>query len=129
MDIPESYANRRLMEKIIKPAVTEIQELDRSFKNFKCEPLYLHKRGKPLAGYKFTWEPEGGGNQKNIEQKDNKSNTDKKSQNGFANFKQRTYDYDQLEKELLNPSESDKSQSDNEFIESQMKNMFDKTRK
>ena len=98
MDVPESYANRRLMEKIIKQAVAEIHELDRSFKNFKCEPLYLYKRGSPLAGYKFTWEPEGRENQRE------KNSTDKNvnSKNSFANFHQRTYDYQDLEHELLN---------------------------
>lgn len=102
LDVPETYTNKKMTQKVIKPAIKEIKELDKSFKNFKCEPLYLHKRGKPLAGYKFTWTPESRENLKNFDQKDNKSNTDnKKSQNGFANFHQREYDYTELERELL----------------------------
>ena len=58
MDVPEAYSNMRLMTKIIGPAVKEISKLDKSFIDFKCEPLYAKKRGKPLAGYKFTWKPE-----------------------------------------------------------------------
>ena len=58
MDVPEAYNSKRLMEKVITPAVREISRLDKSFINFKCEPLYAKKRGKPLAGYKFTWEAE-----------------------------------------------------------------------
>lgn len=58
MDVPKAYSNMRLMTKIIEPAVKEINKLDKSFINFKCEPLYAKKRGKPLAGYKFTWKPE-----------------------------------------------------------------------
>lgn len=58
MDVPEAYSNMRLMTKIIGPAVKEISKLDKSFIDFKCEPLYAKKRGKPLAGYKFTWKSE-----------------------------------------------------------------------
>lgn len=58
MDVPEAYNSKRLMEKIITPAVSEISKLDNSFINFRCQPLYAKKRGKPLAGYKFTWNPE-----------------------------------------------------------------------
>lgn len=126
LDVPESYANRRLMEKIIKPAVKEIQALDKSFKNFTCEPLYLHKKGKPLAGYKFTWEPECGRNKDDKNKKENIKTP--KSSNGFANFKQRTYDYDQLEKELLNRSASNTNPLDDEFIKSHVKNMLDEIR-
>ncbi len=46
------------MEKVITPAVKEISRLDKSFINFKCEPLYAKRRGKPLTGYKFTWQAE-----------------------------------------------------------------------
>lgn len=58
MDVPKAYSNMRIWEKIITPAVKEISKLDKSFINFQCEPLYAKKRGKPLAGYKFTWQPE-----------------------------------------------------------------------
>lgn len=93
LDVPESYENRRLMEKIIKPALSEIQSLDKSFRNIKCESIYLRKRGRPVAGYKFTWIPE--------KQKKSSNQNQKPKQNSFANFHQREYDYESLEKELL----------------------------
>lgn len=118
LDVPDSYANRRLMEKVIRPAVKEIQELDKSFANFKCEPLYLHKRGKPLGGYKFTWQPESRRLETKQTQREKKQNyNDKRSvSNGFANFQQRTYDYDELEKKLLKQSEPRFDDSDIERI-------------
>jgi len=58
MDVPKAYSSKRLMEKVITPAVKELDKLDKSFINFACEPLYAKRRGKPLAGYKFTWKPE-----------------------------------------------------------------------
>lgn len=67
LNVPETYTNKKMTQKVIKPAITEIQHLNQSFKNFKCEPLYLPKRGKPLAGYKFTWEPEKSRSQENNE--------------------------------------------------------------
>lgn len=95
LDVPDSYANKRLMEKVIKPAVIEIQELDKSFENFNCEPLYLHKSGKPLAGYKFTWKPESrkdGPDKGQAEKKQDFNN--KKALNRYNSFPQRTYNYD-----------------------------------
>lgn len=117
LDVPESYTNKKITQKVIKPAVTEMQELDKSFKNFKCEPLYLHKRGKPLAGYKFTWEPEGRANKQDLSQKQSKSGSVKnqKTQNGFNNFHQHGYNFNNLETQLLqklNKSENDEDMED-----------------
>ncbi len=84
------------MEKVIKPAVNEIKKLDKSFEDFKCEPLYSNKRGKPLSGYKFTWKPEIR-HSKEVKKSPKKS----KKQNSFNNFTQREYDFDDLEKKLL----------------------------
>ena len=58
MDIPSKYSNKYMMDDCISVAVKEIQSLDKSFKNFKCEPIYARKRGKPLEKLKFTWECE-----------------------------------------------------------------------
>lgn len=126
LNVPESYTNKKMTQKVIKPAITEIKNLNKSFKNFKCEPLYLPKRGKPLAGYKFTWEPEKSESEANKKQKVKCSpNNNQKVPNKFANFSQRTYDYDKLEKDLLDCSKSDADSLD----ESQLKNMLDKMRK
>lgn len=58
MDIPKSYTNRQVMQDCVSVAIKEISELDGSFKNFKCEPIYARKRGKPLDKLIFTWQPE-----------------------------------------------------------------------
>ena len=58
MDIPVKYTNRQLMQDCVSVAVEEIKKLDKSFKNFKCEPEYAQKRGKPLEKLIFTWTPE-----------------------------------------------------------------------
>lgn len=58
MDIPSSYSNKKVMQKCVNVAIDEIGELDRSFKDFKCKPVYSKKRGKPLEKLIFTWQPE-----------------------------------------------------------------------
>ena len=58
MDVPVKYTNRQLMQDCVSVAVEEIQKLDKSFENFKCEPVYASKRGKPLDKLVFTWKPE-----------------------------------------------------------------------
>lgn len=103
MDIPQSYTNRDVMSKVIKMS---LKELDFHFKNLQCEPKYARKRGKPIIGYIFTFTPEGrvieaDQSQDKIEKKSSHQ-SQKSKQNGFANFPQREYDYDELEKELLN---------------------------
>ena len=54
MDVPKTYSNMHLMTKIIEPTVKELKKLDKSFINFKCEPLYAKKRGKSLVGYNLN---------------------------------------------------------------------------
>lgn len=58
MDIPKSYSNKLMMQKCVNVAVEEIGKLDKSFRDFKCEPIYARKRGKPLDKLMFTWKPE-----------------------------------------------------------------------
>ena len=59
MDIPKSYSNKIMMRDCVNPAIKEISALDKSFKDFKCEPKYAtSKRGKPLEKLIFTWEPD-----------------------------------------------------------------------
>lgn len=122
MDCPESYNNKQFMQNIINPAVISLQNY---FVNLKCEPQYAHKRGRPITGYIFTFEPEHRTSQTDFEQK-HKNKTNK---NGFANFDQRTYDFVELEKDLLNRSRLDDNLLNNDFNESQLKNMLEKMRK
>lgn len=58
LDVPASYTSRQLMQRCVAPCIEEISALDKSFKDFKCEPKYANKRGKPLDKLIFTWQPE-----------------------------------------------------------------------
>lgn len=128
MDCPVSYTNKHIMDKIIKPSLHELQNY---FQNLQCTTKYAHKRGKPVIGYIFTFTSENRVIEADQSQdKMNKSDqSQQQKQNSFVNFHQRTYDYEQLERELINRSESDESQLDNEFIESQMQNILDEMKK
>lgn len=101
MDCPESYNNKQFMQNIINRALKNLQNY---FQDLKCETKYAHKRGKPVIGYIFTFTPENRVIEADqIQDKMNKSDqSQQQKQNGFANFHQREYDYDSLEKELLN---------------------------
>ena len=98
MDIPKSYTNRDIMSKIISMS---LKELDCYFQNLQCEPKYARKRGKPVTGYIFSFTPESN---RNISEQREKNNFDKErnARNGFSDFHQREYDYEELEKNLLN---------------------------
>lgn len=100
MDCPESYNNKQFMQNIINPAFKSLQNY---FHDLQCETKYAHKRGRPVLGYIFTFTPEVRGNETDHSQKEkNVLEKDKKSKNGFSNFHQREYDYEELEKEILN---------------------------
>lgn len=55
MDCPVSYSTKYIMDKIIKPSLEELQYY---FTDLKCTVQYAHKRGRPVEGYIFTFEPE-----------------------------------------------------------------------
>ena len=55
IDCPESYSTKYVMDKVIKPSVHELQNY---FSDLQCIVQYEHKRGKPVSGYIFTFEPE-----------------------------------------------------------------------
>lgn len=102
MDIPESYTNRDVMSKVIN---ISLKELAGYFQNLKCIPKYARKRGKPVTGYIFTFVPE---NSQNHHEAGSNSNKNQNNIKGYANFNQRTYDYEALERELLNQHFSDR---------------------
>lgn len=91
LSIPKSYSNKYITDKIIKPSVSS---LSKYFNNLSCEVQYEAKRGRPVKGYKFTFEPEKVPKQIQEQEKPKKE----KSKNSFHNFEQRTYDYNELEK-------------------------------
>ena len=103
MDCPESYNNKQFMQNIINPALKNLQNY---FQELNCETKYARKRGKPVTGYIFTFAPENRSldadpRQDKIKKKSSDQDQQPK-QNSFANFHQREYDYESLEKELLN---------------------------
>ena len=96
MDCPESYTNKHIMDKIIKPSLKEIIDRD-YFQNLQCETKYAKKKGRPVIGYIFTFTAEKiEGKAGNRKEYDNDT-----TKNRFINFHQREYDFDALEKELL----------------------------
>ena len=107
MDCPKAYNNKQFMQNIINPALKELKE-NEYFKNLECTVQYAHKRGCPVVGYAFTFDPEERIHNGEIKQKEQKSNSkmgkDKSriKNSRFNNIESREYDYGALEKQLLN---------------------------
>lgn len=121
-----NYPPMKLMEKVIKPAVEDIKK-HKAFENLWCDVIYAKKRGKPVEGYVFHFSKDDLKGQisfADVEQFDEITKTMNKKQkaelvstannllkaknskktvkkNGFCNFPQREYDFDELEKMLL----------------------------
>lgn len=96
LSIPKSYSNKYISDKIIKPSISS---LSKSFGNLSFKVLYEAKRGRPVRGYEFTFTPEK--IKKQIQKKTEKTQQ-QKPVNKFHNFDQRGYDYDEIERKLLN---------------------------
>ena len=94
MAIPPSYSNRDINAKIIKPSIDVLRKY---FENLSCKVLYEPKRGKPVKGYEFTFTPEKVARISTTADAPGR----KKPVNAFHNFEQREYDYDALEKALI----------------------------
>lgn len=120
MGCPESYSNKYVMDLIIKPSLNELKNY---FQNLECETKYARKRGKPVTGYIFTFAPENRSSDQTQDKMKSPVQNQKPKQNGFANFQQREYDYDSLEKELLN--KQDQSKVVNLDIEKELRNIKD----
>lgn len=106
-DVPESYKQSDIMKRIINPA---IEELSKEFENLKCETTKKPKQGAPVDKYIFTFVAVPKKNQQTEGQSDMFQATEEmqkykkqkeKSKNSFNNFQQNTYDFDKLEKQLL----------------------------
>lgn len=111
MDIPKSYTNRDVMSKVIN---TSLKELQNCFQNLICTAKYAHKRGQPVMGYIFTFDPEERVQRADKEQepKSQKKAATKqkksKTVNRFTNYEQRGYsseDYKEMEEILLKKAE------------------------
>ena len=92
MSVPESYTNMKIGQKILNPSVNALKPY---FKDLDCKVLYEAKRGRPVKGYEFRFTPEQIPRQ--LQEKEEKK---EKSQNRFHNFRQRDYNFDEIEKKL-----------------------------
>lgn len=115
IDCPESYSNKYVMDLIIKPALKELQNY---FTNLQCTVKYAHKRGRPVTGYIFTFQPEERvqpasqpvvQQQKPVTKKVSNPQEKNRSTNRFCNFGQHHYskeDMELIERALLRNSEN-----------------------
>ena len=99
MDIPDSYENRDITSKIIGNC---LKELDGYFQNLRCNTKYAYKRGRPVTGYIFAFTPETIHRESNKTSETSKQALNSKKKLKYNDYPQRTYDYEALEKELLN---------------------------
>ena len=97
MSVPDKYTNKYIQDKIIKPS---IKALSKYFRDLQCSTMYERKPGRPVKGYQFTFVPED-------VTKQIQDRKPKKPANQFHNFEQRTYDYDELERQLLEGKRSE----------------------
>lgn len=111
MDIPNTYENRDVLEKAIKPAIEEMARLS-YFKSLKVNPIKARKRGAPVIAYEFTFQKsEQIPGQESFYDTDSFNTytktvckpTTKKGKNKFNDFQQNQYskeEWNSLEDEL-----------------------------
>ena len=105
MGCPPSYTNYIFLRDIVQPSVKRLQQF---FPLLKCTVLYAHKKGAPVTGYFFTFRGEDV-NQLTIDQgvdeirriAEKKEKDKQKTKTRFNDFGQRTYDYGDLERQLI----------------------------
>ena len=119
MDCPETYAGKYIMDKVIKPSIDELSNKT-YFQGLKCIPQYGYKRGKPVTGYVFLFKPEKAKSEvHNCNIRETGTNGRQKK-NRFLNLQNREYDYEELEKELLDRGTSrDDTDFEEEMLDSQ----------
>ena len=94
--VSKGYSNRLILDKIINPSV---KALAKHFGSLECKVLYEKKPGRPVKGYEFTFTPETV--PRITSEPDQPGKKPGKKKNAFHNFEQRSYDYDELERQLL----------------------------
>lgn len=97
LDIPKSYQSKDIVRKIIKPTVDALKEF---IPDLDYVVLKSSKRGAPVRAYRFSFSQEAPDRQRTIEEWQ-KDSSKKGKQNPFLNIQNHEYDFDQLEKELL----------------------------
>ena len=103
---PESYDSRKVMQKIIAPAV---QELQKDFPTLTVETVRARTKGRPVTGYHFSFEVDGqipgqstlDEAQAEMEKYKATKTATKRKKNSFNDFEQRKIDFDDLERRLI----------------------------
>ena len=111
--IPDSYANKYIMDKVIKPSI-EVLKSCKGFSDLTVEPVQGSGRGRAIIGYKFKWTAENQipgqstldeASEEMQKYKAAKASTKAKTKkNSFTDFEQRQRsisDYDDLERRLV----------------------------
>lgn len=91
--IPETYGNKYIMDKAIKPAI-EVVSSCRSFSGLTVEVVRSSGRGRSVSAYKFTWELP-------VSQDKRENKKAAKSKNSFCDIQQHQYNFEELERELV----------------------------
>lgn len=126
VDCPESYSAKYVMDLIIKPS---LKELSSYFQDLRCEAKYARKRGRPVIGYIFTFTPEAIKNDTEQHGLKSKNMPDKKKSTAgnrldeYRSYHQRTYDYENLEKQLAERTDRSVDSLSNEDLE-KIKNLL-----
>lgn len=105
LDIPDNYTNKKITEKIIKPAVNALKSY---FPNLEFETIHALKRGRPVVGYLFRFDKENPiEHQVTIQEELQRQGYEKvphgdskKKKPGFNDFEQNDYDFDNIYKAL-----------------------------
>lgn len=108
--IPDSYANKYIMDKVIKPSI-EVLKTCKSFSDLTVEPVQSTGRGRAIVGYKFKWTAENQipgqstlvDAQEEIQKyrAEKQAERNKQKKNTFTDFQQREIDFDALERSLI----------------------------
>lgn len=86
LSIPDTYLNKHIMDKVIKPSI-EVIKTCKGFADLKVEVIQSPRRGRAVEGYKFAWtaDKQIPGQIKVDDYLNSKS--EKKKKNGFRDFK------------------------------------------
>lgn len=113
--VPETYQNKHIMDKIIKPSLPILRSC-KNFSDLEVTILRSGRRGREIKAFLFRFTPEKGirgqmnlvdiydmttQGQEEVEAPRSNSKKRPSKKNSFNNFEQRQYDFDELERQLL----------------------------
>jgi plasmid replication initiation protein len=99
--IPDSMPTRNILPKTINPSIELIKKC-RGFGELEVEVIKSPRRGRKVEGYKFKWTADKQiKGQMSLDDYMRHNKPTKKKKNSFNNFEQNTYDFEELEKQLL----------------------------